>query len=407
MGDRPTILVAGAGIAGLTAALAISRFGFDIVICERAPKLSEIGAGIQLSPNAGRVLADLGLESAIDAAAIAPKAIDVMSGATGKTLTSLKLAPLNARYGCPYRVIHRADLQTILARAVERESGIRLMLGTTVADVLHRDREMFVKLQGPRGDLIQSVGLLGADGIWSATRDRVNGAAQPHPTGRTAWRAMIPRDNIPGMVPIDRIGLWLGAHAHLVHYPIARGAAINVVAIVEETWNKPGWNARGRHRQIAERFEDWPTEARAIIGAPQSWQKWALNTVDPAGTWSEGATTLIGDAAHAMVPFLAQGAAMAIEDAAVLASSLAAIPDDVATAFSIYEAERRPRVARVWKAAMRNGERYHLGSHMAGFRDFALRIAGPKIIERQNDWVYDWRPPPLDDAHFRTDGESS
>lgn len=393
MGERPTILIAGAGIGGLTTALTVARIGFDVVICERAAQLTEIGAGIQLSPNAGRVLADLGLDDAIAGAAIEPEAIDVKSGVTGATLASLPVALFRQRYGVPYRVIHRADLQTVLVDAVRKTGSIKLLLGTTVGDVLPRGRELLVKLQGDRAEMVNAAAIVGADGVWSTTRERVTGAFEPEPTGRTAWRTMIPLDNAPDTLAADRVGLWLGPDAHLVHYPIARGAAINVVAIVEETWDKPGWNARGDYRRIAERFNDWPADVRALVNAPQGWQKWALNAVDPTGSWSEGATTLVGDAAHAMVPFLAQGAAMAIEDAAVLATCLAASPGNIPTAFAAYEAERKPRVARVWNAAKRTGEHYHAAPPMAGLRNLALRVAGPRLMLMQNDWIYRWRPP--------------
>ncbi len=396
MGERPTILIIGAGIGGLTAALSVARAGFDVVICERTTELSEIGAGIQLSPNAGRVLAGLGLDAAIQEAAIEPEAIDVMSGVTGGRIASLPIASFRNRYGFPYRVIHRADLQRILASAVGKAGDIRLMLGTTIDDILPRGGESLVRLKGPRTELVSAAAIVGADGVWSATRERITGAFGPEPTGRTAWRTMIPLDNAPDSLPANRVGLWLGPNAHLVHYPIARGAAINVVAIVEETWDKPGWNARGDYRRIAERLNDWPPQVRAIVTAPQSWQKWALNSVDPTGRWADGNTALLGDAAHAMVPFLAQGAAMAIEDAAVLARCLAASPGNSATALAAYEADRKPRVTRVWNAARRTGEHYHMTGTLARLRDIALGLVGPRLLLMQNDWIYRWRSEPSD-----------
>lgn len=392
MGERPTILITGAGIGGLTAALTVASAGFDVVICERTAELSEIGAGIQLSPNAGRVLDSLGLDAAIRDVAIEPDAIDVMSGVSGGRIASLPVAAFRKRYGAPYRVIHRADLQTILAAAVNKATDIRLLLGTAVEAVLPRGGESFVRLKGQRDEVIQVAAVIGADGVWSATRERITGAFDPEPAGRTAWRTVIPRDNIPDTLPTNRVGLWMGPNAHLVHYPIARGAAVNVVAIVDEVWDKPGWNARGDYRRIAERFNTWPAAVRAIVTAPQGWQKWALTSVDPGGRWAEGNTALLGDAAHAMVPFLAQGAAMAIEDAAVLANCLKASPANIPTALAAYEAERKPRVMRVWNAARRTGEHYHMTGRMAGLRDTALRLVGPRLMLMQNDWIYRWQP---------------
>ncbi|WP_421723397.1 FAD-dependent monooxygenase [Bauldia sp.] len=392
MGERPTFLIIGAGIAGLTTALAIARAGFDAVIAERAEALSEIGAGIQLSPNAGRVLADLGLDDAIATLALEPRLIDIRDGASGAVLTALPVEAFRQRYGFPYRVIHRADLQKVLADAVKAAHGVTLILGAVLDDVLARDDTLFAKLKGHRGEVMEVAGIIGADGVWSTTRDRVPGARGPVPTGRTAWRTVIPVDNAPASLPTDRVGLWLGPNAHLVHYPIAGGAAVNVVAIIAERWAKPGWNARGDYRLIAERLNGWSPEVRAILAAAATWQRWALNAVDPTGPWSSGATTLIGDAAHAMVPFLAQGAVMAIEDAAVLGDCLAATGGNAEPAFRAYEAQRRQRVTKVWNVANRTGEHYHAEGLTARVRDLALRAAGTRLILMQNDWIYRWRP---------------
>lgn len=391
MGERPTIVIAGAGIGGLTAALAVAEAGFRVVIVERSAELLEIGAGIQLSPNAGRVLAALGLDEAIAAAAMEPKAIEVRNGRSGAPVLSIPVAAFARRYGFPYRVIHRADLQTVLAGAVRRRSDIRLILGARIDDVLARDDGLFIRIRRTDGnEVVSAGGIAGADGVWSETRARIAGSRGATPTGRTAWRTVIPSDNAPASLATDRVGLWLGPKAHLVHYPVARGAAVNVVAIVEETFDKPGWAARADYRFVAERFRDWCPDVRALVSAAAPWQKFAINVVDPAGPWVEGRTALLGDAAHAMVPFLAQGAAMAIEDAAVLGRALAASADDLPAAFAAYAAERKPRVAQVWKAARRIGDHYHQTGLMAAARDFILRTAGPKLLLARNDWIYRW-----------------
>jgi salicylate hydroxylase len=393
MGERPTIVIAGAGIGGLTAALSVADAGFHVVIVERSAELLEIGAGIQLSPNAGRVLAALGLEDAIATAAIEPVAIEVRNGSSGASLLSIPVATFVARYGFPYRVIHRADLQTVLAAAVGRRSDIRLILGARIDDVLARDDGLFIRVRRTDGnEVLAAAGIVGADGVWSETRARLAGSRGAMPTGRTAWRTVIPIDNAPASLATDRVGLWLGPRAHLVHYPVAHGAAVNVVAIVEEAYDKPGWAAGADYRFVAERFHDWCPEVRTLVSAPSPWQKFAINVVDPSGPWTEGRTALLGDAAHAMVPFLAQGAAMAIEDAAVLGRALAASPDDIPSAFAAYATERRPRVAQVWKAARRTGDHYHQTGFMAAARDFVLRTAGPKFLLGRNDWIYRWTP---------------
>jgi salicylate hydroxylase len=187
-----------------------------------------------------------------------------------------------------------------------------------------------------------------------------------------------------------RVGLWLGRAAHLVHYPVAQGTAANIVAIVDEKWDRPGWSAPGDRAEIMRRFQDWPLRARHIIAAPVSWQKFAINRVSPAAPWSEDRLTLLGDAAHAMEPYLAQGAAMAIEDAAVLAGKLRNAAD-IPAALRAYEAERKPRVTAVARAANLTGRRYHYAGPLAFARDMALRYDAPRFVLDQNDWIYRWQ----------------
>jgi len=392
MGERPTIVIAGAGIGGLTAALALAAKGFAVVVCERAQKLSEIGAGIQIAPNAGRVLTGLGLGRAIAAAAIEPRAIDIVDGPTGRLITAVATAAFASRYGVPYRVIHRADLQSILARAVER-AGIRVELGTTVESYVTRPEGLLVRTgrSGGGTDVISTLAVVGADGVWSALRERVAGSARPVASGRTAWRAIIPTDVARDLVATDRVGLWLGPDTHLVHYPVAQGAAVNLVAVITEAWDRKGWSAPGDAAALSERFAGWSREARALLAAAISWQKFAILTVDPAAPWVADRLALIGDAAHAMVPFLAQGAAMAIEDAAVLADSLYGATD-LSAALAAYADSRRPRVSRLAAAALHAGHIYHFAGVRALARNAALRVAGTHLVLGRNDWIYNWRP---------------
>ena len=392
-GDRRTIVVVGAGIGGLTAALALAAADYRVVVAERSEHLVEAGAGIQISPNAGRVLAKLGLEKAIAAAAIEPDAIDVTSGVRGRPIASIPLAGYRARFGFPYRVIHRADLQAVLADAVAAHPAIDLVLGATVPQVLPQSDGFLVRVQKPSAiDVVPAAAIVAADGVWSTFRERIAGSAEPRPTGRTAWRAVLAADIARDLVALNRTGLWLGPDAHLVHYPIARGSAVNIVAIFEEPWDKKGWSAVGDRGELARRFAAWPAPVRKLLARPPVWHKFAIVAVDATGPWSDGCLTLLGDAAHAMVPFLAQGAAMAMEDAAVLADKLTAA-DDIQAALAAYEAERKPRVARVAAASVQTGEQYHYAGLMAFARDAALRLAGARLIFDQNDWIYRWTPP--------------
>lgn len=392
MGERRTIVIAGAGIGGLTAALALAQAGFRVVIAERTAELSEAGAGIQIAPNAGRVLAALGLDAAIAARSIEPWSIDVRRGRDGAGLASIAGGAFRERYGFPYRVLHRADLQAVLLSAAKREPAIQLELDATLAERLVTDGGLLVRIRRPTGiEVVPAVAVIGADGVWSETRGAIGGSARPHATGRTAWRAVVAADDVRDRVPLDRIGLWLGPHAHLVHYPVAQGAAVNIVAIVREDWDKRGWSGLGARDEIAARFTGWTPAVRDLIEAGLSWHKHTLATVDPRGPWVEGRTALLGDAAHAMVPFLAQGAAMAIEDAAVLAGCLSA-GDDVIGALRDYAAIRRTRTQRMALASEDAGRRYHDSGFMALARDAALRLAGERLVLGRNDWIYRWQP---------------
>ncbi len=390
MADRRTILIAGAGIAGLTASLCLARNGFRVIVCERAGDLSELGAGIQLSPNAGRVLASLGLDEAIAREAVEPLAIDIRSGVSGRILTWIPTARFRERYGFPYRVIHRADLQAVLATAALAEPSITIRLGTKVGAVIQQAGSYLARTEHEgQSEVVAVSAVIGADGVWSELRERIAGSAVPAATGRTAWRALMPVDNAPPALPTDRVSLWLGEAAHLVTYPVARGSAINVVAVVDEEWTRSGWNATGDGEWLAKRVGGWSAQARAIVSAPYSWQKWALVSIDPGAPWVQGPMALTGDAAHAMTPFVAQGGAMAIEDAAVLARCLRD-GNNIETSLQAYQAERRPRAIEVAKAAARAGEIYHWRRPRAYLRDAALGLAGPALVFWQNDWIYRW-----------------
>ncbi len=388
--DRQTIVIVGGGIGGLTAALALSHAGFRTVIVERSDHLSEAGAGIQISPNAGRVLADLGLDAEIAAAAIEPAAIEIRSAGDGRPLTAVPGAAFKARYGFPYRVLHRADLQAVLAAAVDADPNVTLHLAATVSQHLPQGDGLLVRIAKPGGiDVVAAVAVIAADGVWSTFREKIARSARPSPTGRTAWRAVVPADVARNLVAMDRVVLWLGPDAHLVHYPVAQASAVNIVATVNEDWQKPGWSAPGERAEITRRFKDWPTRARHLIAAPVAWQKYAIVRVPAEAVWADGRFALLGDAAHAMAPFLAQGACMAIEDAAVLAAKLHGAAD-IPAALSDYAIARKARVARVAAEAWRAGATYHWRGPLAYARDTALRLAGEKLILDRNDWIYRW-----------------
>lgn len=392
-----TVMIAGAGIGGLTAALAIAQAGFRVAIYEQAERLEETGAGIQLSPNASRVLLALGLRDRLEPNLVVPEQLRVMSVPSGRMLARAPLgADVAQRYGAPYWVIHRADLQAALLEAVLAHPDVSLRLGVRVEDFAHyAEGVTLAGLAGARAIEARGIALVIADGLWSRLRRRIGDASPPRFAGHIAWRALAPPEAVSDDLRGPVVHLWLGPHAHLVHYPVKGGRQINVVAIVRDRWADQGWNAAVDRREVIERFLPtvWPIETQILLAAPERWQKWALYDRAPLHRWGDGPVTVLGDAAHPMLPFLAQGGAMAIEDAAVLAHSLASTPGDIPCAMRSYERQRRARTARTQRAARHNATSYHLGGAPALVRNLALAAMGGERLIRRYDWLYGWRPP--------------
>jgi salicylate hydroxylase len=394
-----TIFVAGAGIGGLTASLALAARGFRVVILEKAERLEEAGAGLQLSPNASRVLVGLGLQPRLAARAITPDAISIMSARSGGEIARLPLGEATApAAGAPYWVVHRADLQAALQAEVNEHPDIELRLGCQFEDVVpHAKGLTVVQRSGNTRQQELALALIGADGIWSTVRNHLFPDVQPRFSGLIAWRGTLDATQLPREYTSRRVQLWMGPNAHLVAYPISGSRQINVVGVVPGTWNRPGWSAPGETGEIKSAFASarWPAGARMMIGAVDDWRKWALFTVSVGSQWAEGPVALLGDAAHAMLPFAAQGAGMAIEDAAVLAQCLGEMTGDgpagISVALKRYARLRHSRVARVQRAARRQGLVYHLTGPLAFARDLAIRAMGAKRMLVRQNWIYDWR----------------
>ncbi|OAF15808.1 FAD-dependent monooxygenase [Bradyrhizobium neotropicale] len=395
-----TIVIAGAGIGGLTAALALAARGFRVVVLEKTERLEEVGAGLQLSPNASRVLVELGLEDRLKPRAVTPEAVCIMSARAGGELLRMPLgAVASARAGAPYWVVHRADLQSALAGAVSEHPDIELKLGATFEDVApHAKGLTIVHRSGTirRSDLASA--LIGADGVWSTVRKQLFPEVQPRFSGLIAWRGTFEATQLPREYTARRVQLWMGPNAHLVAYPIAGGRQINVVAVLPGTWNRPGWSTPGDPLEVMDAFAGsrWPSSARMMLGAVDSWRKWALFGVPEGCGWSKGPIALLGDAVHAMLPFAAQGAGMAIEDAAVLARHLTGDTTEsaagVAAALKSYGRARQARVQKVQRTARQQGRIYHFTGPLAIARDLAIRALGPERMLARQDWIYGWRP---------------
>ena len=403
--SRPLpLVIAGAGIGGLGLALQLAARGRRAIVLEQAERLTEVGAGIQLSPNATRLLHDLGLAEGLERVAVRPTRISLRLAGSGREITSIPLgADLAARHGAPYLVVHRADLQQLLHERAQESANIEIRLGTTVTgaettgttekDETGKGTVTVSALAGARSLEIVGAGLVGADGVWSRIRRDHLGGPEPSYSGRTAWRATFPADALPPDIDGSATGLWLGANAHLVHYPVAAGRSVNIVAIVEEPdWREERWSAPGERQWLRARFAAWAPLARRLIDIPDRWLKWALCGVDPDFPWSRGPVTLLGDAAHAMLPFLAQGGAMAIEDGRVLADRIAAGHEPFESVFRDYERIRKPRVRRVARTAAANGRSYHLAGAAALARNMVLAASPPAALISRYDWLYGWKP---------------
>jgi salicylate hydroxylase len=394
-----TIIVAGAGIGGLTAALSLAAKGFRVIVLEKAERLEEAGAGLQLSPNASRILVDLGLRPRLAPRAVTPEAISIMSARAAGEIIRLPLGEAaSLRAGAPYWVMHRADLQGALQAEVNDHPDIDLRLGCQFEDVTsHAKGLTVVQRRGNARQQELAVALVGADGIWSAVRNHLFPEVQPQFSGLIAWRGTLDATTLPREYTAPRVQLWMGPDAHLVAYPISAARQINVVAIVPGTWNRPGWSAPGDANELKNAFASrrWPATARMLIGAVDGWRRWALFTLPDIGEWSDGAIALLGDAAHAMLPFAAQGAGMAIEDATVLAKCLSESPGDniagIPAALKRYGRLRRSRVLRVQRAARQQGRIYHLTGPLALARDLAIKAMGPQRMLARQHWIYDWR----------------
>ena len=394
-----TIFVAGAGIGGLTASLALARQGFRVVVLEKAERLEEAGAGLQLSPNASRVLVDLGLAPRLAARAVTPEAISLMSARRGGEVARMPLGEAaTLRAGAPYWVAHRADLQAALQAEVNDNPDIELRLGCQFEDAVAHARGLtVVQRSGMTRQEGLALALVGADGIWSTVRQHLFPEVAPQFSGLIAWRGTLDATQLPREYTSRRVQLWMGPNAHLVAYPISGARQLNVVAVVPGTWNRPGWSAPGEANEIKNVFatSKWPGPARMMIGAVDDWRKWALFTVPEGGEWTAGAIALLGDAAHAMLPFAAQGAGMAIEDAAVLAKCLSESPGDtiagIPATLKRYGRLRRGRVLRVQRAARQQGRIYHLTGPLALARDLAIKAMGPERMLARQNWIYDWR----------------
>lgn len=381
------VIIAGGGIGGLAAALCFNQRGWDVSVLERSPELTDIGAGIQLSPNACHVLAALDVMDDVEALASRPESLEMRWGKSGRSIFSIPVREqAMRRWGAPYLHLHRADLVKTLAECLLDRAPDALQTGVTVTGYEQRSGSVAARLAD--GSQVEGDLLVGADGIHSVVRERMHGRQQPRFTGSVAWRATIPMERLGACTPPATACVWTGPQRHAVTYPLRGAELANFVGVVEQdTWREESWTGRGERREVRASYAGWHPVITRLIDQADTHYCWALLDREPLPFWHEGAVVLLGDACHPMLPFMAQGAAMAIEDAWVLGQECTQA-DTVTAGNAHYFRLRQERTARMQKAARANMSVFHKRIPAAYFPHWIAARAWPGIVFARQDWAY-------------------
>jgi 2-polyprenyl-6-methoxyphenol hydroxylase-like FAD-dependent oxidoreductase len=370
--SRPPILIVGGGIGGLTTALALSRKGIPVQVLEQAQEFKEIGAGIQLGPNVFRMFEVLGLTEQMFHWAAFPEGLELRDSITAETIVDMKIDKrFHDKYRAPYGVIHRADLLNVILDACKKSNLIRLATSQKVVTIDDTGSDIVAKTE--TGDTYKGAAMVGCDGLWSTVRQHIVGDGKPVVSGHIAYRAVLPTADWPKEHRLPKMIVWCGEKTHLVHYPLRRGELFNLVVVFHSDRYEEGWDTYGDPDELHSRFQEKCEPVRALLQKVNAWKMWVLCDRPPIKDWTKGRITLLGDAAHPMLQYLAQGGNMAIEDAVCLADQIEASGHDYEAAFRKYRDLRYLRTARVQLMARVFGEVYHASGVNRELRNRVLR----------------------------------
>lgn len=382
------ILIVGGGLGGLAAAFTLSLRGYRVCLIEQAREFKEIGAGIQLGPNVFKMFDRLGITDQVAAKAVFPDSLLVMDSITAEEITRIPLGEkFRGRFRYPYALIHRADLHAVFLAACRNSPLITLMTSQKVVGFDDLGDQVVAHTED--GTRYAGAALIGADGLWSAIRARVVGDGAPRVSGHIAYRAVLPTCEVPSHLRMPSMTLWAGPRNHLVHYALRGGELFNLVAVFHSDRYHEGWDSAGDPEELKKRFQDVVPDVQTMLGKIESWRMWVLCDREPVRNWSQGRVTLLGDAAHPTLQYLAQGACMAIEDAVVLAEEMDRAAGDPAQAFAAYQDRRYLRTGRVQLTARLYGEFFHAAGASREIRNQFLRERTAEEARESMGWLYD------------------